>query len=288
VFRDQRALNPNRQKQTTPARRIKITGVGLHSGKPSEVFICPAEANCGVYFEATDRPGRPRVRARPQAIADTLACTALEENGVRVYTVEHLLAALYGLGVDNARIEIHGEEVPALDGSALGFARAIMQAGIKTLPCPRRILAAEKTIIVKSEKSLVRISPAPRLVIDCLIDYPHPLVGRQRRVFNYRRDWFVRQIAPARTFGRVEDLDKLQRMGRARGASLENTLALGEKELLNPQWLRFPDEFVRHKILDIMGDFSLLGARLRARITAVASSHRLHAECLRKMLSCFG
>jgi UDP-3-O-[3-hydroxymyristoyl] N-acetylglucosamine deacetylase len=280
----ERTLALKSAKETTLARRVEIAGAGLHTAKAVEIAICPAEAGAGVYFEIMDRPGRPRVRARPEAVADTLACTALEENGVRVYTVEHLLAALYGLGVDNARIEIHGEEVPALDGSARGFARAIMRAGIKTLASPRRVLAPKRTLLVKSAKSLVRVSPAPRLIIDCAIDYPHPLVGRQRLVFHCRRDWFLRQIAPARTFGRVEDLDRLQRMGRARGASLENTLALGEKELLNPEGLRFHDEFVRHKILDILGDFSLLGARLRARITALASNHRLHAECLRKML----
>lgn len=269
--------------QHTLARWVTVTGNGLHSGRRVELSIGPAQADTGIVFERRDLPGRPSVEALPENIVDSVSCTALEKSGARVSTVEHLLAAFRGLGVDNAHVILDGEEVPILDGSASPFVRLLKEAGLRPLDAYRSFWRVRRPVVVQEGDRSIRVLPARRFSIDCTLDFDHPLVSDQRFRFSDSREAFEREIAPARTFGFLKDVKALRQSGLALGGSLSNSVVVASFSILNREGLRFPDEFARHKVLDILGDLALLGSALAARVVAVKSGHRLHCSLIRRL-----
>lgn len=272
-----------KSRQTTLAGKISARGVGLHSGKAAAIILAPAPAGSGIVFERIDLAGRPRLEASWRRVVDTERRIVLARGEVRVSTVEHLLAALYGLGVDNALVRIAGEEVPAFDGSALPFVRLIRRAGVRRLGAVRRRRRSAKRMLVREGGRWLSCSPARGLVFDCQLDFAGARPGRQRLRYVWRPETFAREIAPARTFGFLEELAGLRDRGLARGGTLRNALVISGGRVLNPGGLRFPDEPVRHKILDLIGDLALLGARLQGSIRAVRPGHSLHLRLLRRL-----
>ncbi len=270
--------------QKTLAQPLSFSGIGLHSGRRVEATIYPASANQGVSFVRTDLPGRPQIRAHYSLVVDTTRATSLGENGATLATVEHLLAALGGLGVDNARIEVHGPEVPIMDGSAAPFSRLISEAGLRSLAWPRSYLMVRETVELRQGEQWIRVRPGvPRITYT--IDFEHPLIRRQRYTVPLRSESFMNEIAPARTFGFLKEVQFLQNRGLARGGSLDNAVVLDEGGVMNPGGLRFPEECVRHKILDAMGDLSLLGLPLLGHLEVGKGSHELHLSFLQLLMS---
>lgn len=269
--------------QKTIARPVEVQGIGLHSGQPVKLTILPAAANQGVRFRRADLPGRPILRAHFSRVADTTRATTLKEGGATLSTVEHLLAALYGLGIDNALIEVHGAEIPILDGSARPFVEALLQAGALPLPWPRTYLVLRRTVEVKNGHGWMRAMPGqPR--ISYRIEFPHPLLSRQRFGIPLDAEHFRREIAPARTFGFLREVTFLQSRGLALGGSLDNAVILDEVGVLNPEGLRFPNECVRHKILDALGDLALLGFPLLGVVMVNRGGHELHHQFLTELM----
>ncbi len=272
-------------RQTTLASWVRVRGVGLHTGQAVEVALGPACAGEGVVFERSDLPGRPRIPACCDTIAESPRSTSLARDGVRIGTVEHLLAAIRGLSLDNVRVVLDGPEVPILDGSAEPFVMLLVQAGLRRLPVGRRLLRLTRSIEVREGDRFVRLLPARQPEVECVLDFDHPLIGVERHRHRIEPAWFATEIAPARTFGFLRELPAIRQAGLARGGSLENALILDAFSVLNPEGLRYPDEFVRHKVLDLLGDLALLGAPLVARVQAFKSGHTLHRAAVRRLMT---
>jgi UDP-3-O-[3-hydroxymyristoyl] N-acetylglucosamine deacetylase len=272
------------QFQQTIKRSVACHGIGIHSGRPAHLVIHPASANSGVNFIRTDLPGAPVIPARSSRVVDSSLATTLGSEKAYVSTVEHLLAALAGLKVDNARIELSGPELPILDGSAAPFTVLLQKAGIKALRWPRAFFQMQKPLEISEGDKYIGIEPATESKLTYTIDFPHPAIGRQQFSFHLGAKAFCREIAPARTFGFLEDVQKLQANGQALGGSLDNAIVLDHNEVLNPEGLRFPDEFVRHKILDLIGDLALLGWPILGHIRVAKGSHALHQKFMQTLL----
>ncbi len=271
--------------QKTLKQSLTLRGIGLHSGKSVEMTILPALANSGITFERTDLPGRPEISAKTENIFSSRLCTVLRENSVSVRTVEHLLSALYGLGVDNARVQLNSEELPILDGSARPYVLALQEAGLRNLPAGRTFFRVRKSLEVRDGARFIKVKPFNGLRIHCTVDFDHPLVNNQSFQFSFNSAGFAKDIAPARTFGFLKDVKALRKAGMARGGNLENAIVVDRFAILNPGGLRFADEFVRHKILDIYGDLALLGHPLFGEIHAKRSGHELHHRLIEKLIS---
>ena len=269
-------------RQTTLRDRAQLSGVGVHSGAPVSLTIHPAVSDTGIAFLRTAGPGGEReVHATSNAVVSTEFATVLGDAcGPAVATVEHVMAALCGMGVDNALIEIDGPEVPVLDGSAAPFADAIEQAGIVTLPQARRYLRVLKPVGVTSGNSYAELRPYDRFRLEMEIDFDHPTVGRQSLALDINPVTFRRELARARTFGFMRDVHKLWNSGYALGASFANTVVVAEDRVVNPDGLRFPDEFVRHKALDALGDLALAGAPILGAYRSICGGHRLNHAVL--------
>jgi UDP-3-O-[3-hydroxymyristoyl] N-acetylglucosamine deacetylase len=276
-------------RQTTLRDQVSLSGVGVHSGLPVTLTLNPADANSGIRFLRSGlEGGRERtVRAEFRAVTATEFATVLgDASGPLVSTAEHVLAALRGLGVDNALIEVDGPEVPIMDGSAAPFVAAIDQVGIETLDQPRRYIKVLKPVRVAKGASYGELRPYGRgFRVEAEITFDHALVGRQCFALDVRPDTFRREIARARTFGFMSDVAKLWSAGYAIGASLENTLVVAEQRILNPEGTRFPDEFVRHKVLDAIGDLALAGAPIFGAYRSVRGGHKLNAAVLAALLA---
>src|SRR5712691_11244879 len=251
-------------RQTTLCDHTALCGVGVHSGLPVTLTFHPADAGTGLRFIRTHIDGRPdrEIRADICAVTATEFATVLGDAlGPLVSTAEHVLASLRGLGVDNAVVEIDGPEAPIMDGSAAPFVAAIDQVGLAALDAPRRYIRVLKPVRVATGDAYGELRPYPHgFRVDAEIDFDHPLIGRQAFEFDGRPDTFRHEIARARTFGFMRDVATLWSAGYALGASLENTLVVTDNRVLNPEGTRFPDEFVRHKVLDAVGDLALAGA----------------------------
>jgi UDP-3-O-[3-hydroxymyristoyl] N-acetylglucosamine deacetylase len=269
--------------QKTIARPLSVTGIGLHGGQPVNLTLYPASANQGLKFIRTDLPGRPQVRAHYSRVVDTTRATTLGEGRATLATVEHLLAAFWGLGIDNAVIEADGPEIPIMDGSARPFTDVLQRAGISSLPWPRSYLLIHRPVELYNGDGWIRVLPGQSR-ITYSIDFPHPLIRRQRFSVPLDAESFRREIAPARTFGFLKEVQYLQSRGLARGGSLENALVLNDHDVLNPDGLRFPEEFVRHKILDAVGDLALLGLPLVGRLEVSRGSHDLHQKFVQHLI----
>lgn len=269
--------------QKTLAQPLRFSGIGLHSGRPVNVTIAPAGANHGLRFVRADLPGKPEILAHYSRVVDTTRATTLGEGGFTLSTVEHLLAALRGLGVDNARIKVEGPELPIMDGSAAPFSGLLTAAGLRQLPWPRAYILIRKPVELKQGDQWMRVSPGEPS-ITYTIDFNHPLIRRQRYSVSLGTESFCSEIAPARTFGFLKEVQHLQNQGLALGGSLDNAVVLDDNGVLNPGGLRFPEECVRHKILDAVGDLALLGLPLLGRLEVGRGSHELHCTFLQLLM----
>ncbi len=273
-------------RQHTLCDSVHLEGVGVHTGLPIGMTLLPASDNTGIVFHRTDVDA-PAVAATAAAVTNSDLSTVIgnpESDGVA--TIEHLMATLMGLGVDNCIVEIDGPEVPVMDGSAAAFVAAIDQVGLQAQKASRRHIRILKPVSVESGLARVELLPAVRgYRIESEIEFTHPLVGRQTLSFDLDPASFRREVARARTFGFLSDVERLTAMGRARGASLENTIVVAEDRILNPEGLRFGDEFVRHKALDSIGDLALLGAPVIGVLRSRRGGHRLNVALARAVLA---
>ncbi|BDG08409.1 UDP-3-O-acyl-N-acetylglucosamine deacetylase [Anaeromyxobacter paludicola] len=269
-------------KQRTISRRVSCTGVGLHSGAPARLVLAPAPPDTGIRFVRADLG--VEIPARADAVVDTTLSTTLGAGDARVATVEHVLAALTGLGVDNCRVEVDGPEVPILDGSAAPFVYLVQEAGIALQPVGKRFLVVSQAVEVKDGDRSVRLEPARELSLRFVADFSHPLITEQVFGFTFSDRSFAREVAPARTFCLLKDVEAMRARGLARGGSLENAIVVDEFSILNPGGLRFPDEFARHKVLDALGDLTLAGMPLIGALSARKSGHAMNQALVRKLL----
>ena len=270
-------------KQITLAGPVEVKGIGLHTAVPVQVQLTPTPPDTGYVFLRTDLGGF-EIPANVESVSHCTYATTLMRTGVMLSTVEHLLSALRGCGVDNAYIEVDNLEIPIMDGSAEAFAEMIENAGLVEQDAARRALLVREEVGVSSGDRTISIEPASAFEIDCMIDFAHPLIGIQQRSIVIDNGSFARDIASARTFGFVEDVEALRRANLIRGGSLDNAIVLTKHGMLNESGLRFPDEFVRHKILDIVGDLALLGMTILGRVKAKRSGHLLHASLMSSLL----
>lgn len=262
---------------------IEFSGVGLHTGQPASMRILPAPAGKGIVFRRLDLDNF-ELKADVGSVERVAYATTLMSRGVWISTVEHLLSALYALGVDNAVIELDNFEVPILDGSALPYADAIQQTGMVQLQTPRSYIRIEKPFVLKDNNKSIAIYPSDSLSLEYEIGFPHPLIGHQKLEVRINAENYRTLIAPARTFGFYHEVEALQAAGLVRGGSLENAIVLTETGMLNETSLRYPDEFVRHKILDLLGDFALMGQQVLGRLTANRAGHALHTRFVAALL----
>lgn len=275
------------ERQQTLSGPVSRSGVGLHTGVDVNLRLVPAPVNTGYVFIRTDLDNF-EIPASAEYISHCSYATTLLKNGVMLSTCEHLLSALRGAGVDNCYIELDNIEVPILDGSSEDFIGLIEAAGLKEQDVPRRYFAIQKRVDFEQGERRMSVEPSDRYEIDCLIDFPHPFINTQTYHFVFENGSFSREIASARTFGFTEEIEMLRKANLARGGSLDNAIVLTPEGMLNDQPLRFKDEFVRHKILDIIGDFALLGMPLKGKITAERSGHSIHSGLMSKLLKTEG
>lgn len=274
--------------QKTIAVPVTCSGTGVHSGKQVNLTIRPADANHGIKFVRTDLPNRPCVPARFNKVVDTSHATVIGADGFIISTPEHLMAALSGLGIDNALVEVDAYELPIMDGSAGPYVEAINAVGTVVQDSPRCFFRVTTPIELAEGDKFVGIYPAPHFRISCTIEYDHPLIGMQAISIIVTPGSFAAEIAGARTFGFLHEYEYMQKYDLAKGTSLDNTVVVGPDGVLNPDGLRFPDEFVRHKMLDCIGDFSLLGLPLLGHVISRKSGHNFNHAFLQKFFGCKG
>ncbi len=263
-------------RQKTIRNDFYIEGVGLHSGKEVRIHFVPRGNNEGIIFQRVDKQALP-ILTSIHAISNANFATIIGTNGTSISTTEHLLAALVGLGIDNLLIEVDGPEIPIMDGSAQVFVDALLKTGkIETLSAEKSYVEVSEPVSVKEGDRWIALYPYNGLKVTFTIDYPHPLIGKQRLGLEINPKTFTEEIAFARTFGFKRDLANFYAMGLAQGGTLDNAVVLDDAGVINPEGLRAPDEFVRHKILDLLGDIALLGFPLRGHVVAHKSGHALH------------
>ena len=271
--------------QKTLRDEIRCAGIGLHLGQKVNLKIRPAPADTGIIFKRVDLSGRPEVKALRNNVVDNRLATTIGENGVTVSTVEHLLATFLCMGVDNAIVEVDAPEVPIMDGSAAPFVYLIKSVGLKAQSTPKKILMLKKPLRVKNGNSWIRMKPFPEggLRIHFVIDFDHPLLKKQMYTFNFSANQFEKEISRARTFGFLKDVEYLRSQGLALGGSLDNAIVIDKFRVINKEGLRYQNEFVRHKILDLLGDLALLGHPLIAKIDAYKAGHALNHQITQKL-----
>ena len=272
------------ERQRTIKCDIEFTGVALHSGRNVTVKLLPASPNTGIIFKRIDLPGNPEIPAHIDYVVDTVMCTELGIGKVRIKTVEHFLSALFGLGIDNLIVKIDGCELPAMDGSSYPFIKLLLKAGIKEFDEPKKIIKITKKIEIKKKDKTVIIEPSENLTFSFFIDYNHPLIGSQMFSFDFSTENYISEISKARTFGFLKEVELLRKNNLGLGGSLENAIVLTEDGILNPEGLRYEDEFVRHKILDAIGDLSLIGLKFIGHFIGIKSGHELNYQLAKTLL----
>lgn len=272
-------------RQRTLRKEVGCAGIGLHSGCKVGLTLRPAPPDTGIRFVRKDLPGSPEIQAINENVVDTQMSTSLGKNGCGVSTVEHLMAALFGLGIDNVRVEVDGPELPIMDGSSAPFVFLIKSAGIYEEKEPKRFLLVRKKLCVQDGGRSITIHPARELQVNYAIEFNHPLVKNQKYLLRFSGGEFVKEISRARTFGFLRDIQLLRDNGLAMGGSLDNAIVLDEFRILNEDGLRYKDEFVRHKILDFLGDLALLGSPVIGHFEVVKSGHFLNQVMLREFLA---
>ncbi len=271
--------------QRTLSADVCLSGIGVHSGKTTHLTIKPAQENHGIKFRRVDQPGTQDIPALFKLVVDTSLATVLGTNdGTIVSTIEHLMACFAGLGIDNALVEMDEYEMPIMDGSAREFTRAIKTVGIKEQSSPKHAIIMKTPLEVTQGDKFVRILPEPCFKISCTIDFDHPLIGCQALEFDQEKNDFEAEISGARTFGFIKDIEMLKRFSLGKGGSLDNAIIIDNDKILNAGGLRWPNEFVRHKILDSLGDFSLLGMPIQGHIITHKSGHTLNHLFIKKFL----
>ncbi len=276
-------IMPEKIKQKTIAKVVECSGIGIHSGKNVYMKIKPAPVNHGIKFVRKDILDKPKIPAHFNMIVDTNLATVLGSNGVIISTIEHLMASFLGMGIDNVLVELDTYEIPIMDGSAAPFTKLIRSAGIYEQKSPRFFFVVRKPIELKKDEKSVGIYPSSSFKITYMLDYNHPLLKEQSYSIEVTDKTFEEEISKARTFGFLHEIKYLERYGFAKGGSLDNAIIVDEKNVVNKDGLRFKDEFVRHKILDCIGDFSLIGMPIIGHIKAYKSGHAFNHALLNKI-----
>ena len=261
-------------KQTTIAKPVDLVGIGLHKGVPVRLKLEPLEAGRGIEFYRSDV--NVAIPLKPENVVDTQMATVIGKDGYNISTIEHMLSAVYAYGIDNLRVIVDADEIPVMDGSSASFCMLLDEAGLVELDAPKKILRIKKEVIVQEGDKYVKLSPSNDLNYDFTIKFNHPVIDKQSFTLNFTKEEYKSKISKARTFGFLHEVQYLRSKGLALGGSLENAVVLADKKVLNTEGLRFPDEFVRHKILDAIGDMSLLGLNFIGNYEAFAGSHDLN------------
>ena len=271
--------------QKTLKRKINFSGVGVHSGRAVSMSIEPAEADTGIVFERTDLEKNNVIKAVIDNVVDSRLCTKIKNSsGIYVSTIEHLMAALSALGIDNAIVKINTSELPALDGSSNEYVKKIINSGIKTLNKSKKIFKVLKEVKVKSGERFISITPSNKLSINISINYPETIIGHSQYFYTHTQDNFINDLSKARTYTLHEDIEKMRTAGLAIGGNLNNAIVVDKYKILNPEGLRLEKEFVKHKTLDCIGDFYLLGMQLVGNIECFAPGHNLNQQLIREIL----
>lgn len=270
--------------QRTISKTVSVTGIGIHSGRKVTLTLHPAPADHGIQFKRVDLPDSPVLKASVETVGATENNTTIGSGNSAIHTVEHLLAVFYGLGINNVLCEIDGPEVPIMDGSGASFIFLLKETGISTLNKSKKFIVILEPVRVDVGDKWAEISPASKLQISSTIVFAHPLIKTQAMHFDFSCENFIHEIGRARTFGLLRDVDYLKRKGLIKGGSLDNAIVLDEFKVMNPDGLRFQDEFIRHKILDTLGDIALLGMEIAGKITTYKSGHNLHNLLCKKLL----
>ncbi len=273
------------KKEVTIKNRVSCSGIGLHTGCRSRIIFHPAPGGTGIVFLKKSSKKIRYIKASVYYVVSTELATTVGSNGDFIGTVEHLLAAVRGLNIDNLFIEVQGDEIPILDGSSKVFVELIESSGFCYCDTPKKKFMLKKKIVWGDIKRWIKAYPATGFKVDYIIDFAHPMIGQQRYSYNHSRYEFKQQIAPARTFGFLKDVCRLKEMGLALGGSLDNAVVFDENKILNPEGLRFVDEPVRHKILDFMGDLSLIGGCLEGYFQVYCSGHAFNASFVKYLLN---
>ena len=268
--------------QTTIKKAVELVGIGLHKGTPVRLRLEPLESNSGIVFYRSDVD--VAIALTPENVVDTKMATVIGKDGYVISTIEHMLSAVYAYGLDNLKVIVDADEIPVMDGSSASFCMLLDEAGIQELDIPKRVMRIKKEIIVQEGEKYVKLSPSPDLKYDFTIKFPHPVINKQEYVLEFTKESYKNEIARARTFGFLHEVQYLRSKGLALGGTLENAIVLDDKKILNPEGLRFPDEFVRHKILDAIGDMSLIGMNFIGNYEAMAGSHDLNHKLTVELL----
>ena len=274
-------------RQRTLKSLVHATGVGLHTGQKVKITLRPAQPDTGVAFRRLDLPGAPEIPARGELVGETRLCSCLVQGETKIYTIEHLMSALAGLGVDNVHVDLDGPEVPIMDGSAAPFVLLIQQAGIEEQGAPKRFLRVKKRIEAKDGDKWAVLEPYEGYKLSFSIVYDHPVIERSNTslTVDFAITSYLKEVARARTYGFMQDLEDLRESSLALGGGLENAVVLDEHRVLNAEGLRYTDEFIRHKILDAIGDLYLLGRPLLGAFSAHKSGHALNNRLLRALIA---
>ncbi len=268
--------------QTTIKKSVELVGIGLHKGSPVRLKLEPLESNSGIVFYRSDVD--VSIPLIPENVVDTKMATVIGKDNHVISTIEHLLSAVYAYGIDNLRVIVDADEVPVMDGSSAVFCMLLDEAGIQELDIPKKVMMIKKEVEIKEGEKYVKLSPSPDLNYDFTIKFPHPVIQKQAYVLKFTKESYKNEISRARTFGFLHEVQYLRSKGLALGGSLENAVVLDDKKILNPEGLRFSDEFVRHKILDAIGDMSLIGMNFIGNYEALAGSHDLNHKLTLELL----
>lgn len=274
-------------RQRTLKKLVSASGVGLHTGSKARLSLRPAQPDTGIVFRRIDLPTPVDVPARADLVGDTRLASCLMRGAAKIHTVEHLMSALGGLGIDNVYVDLDADEVPIMDGSASPFVLLIQQAGITEQPAPKRFLRVKRTVEVRDGDKWARLDPYEGYKLSFSIEFKHPVIERSTQAVevDFAQTSYLKEIARARTFGFMHEVETLRESGLALGGGLDNAVVLDEYRVLNAEGLRFADEFIRHKLLDAIGDLYLLGKPLLAAFSAHKSGHALNNRLLRQLLA---
>lgn len=268
--------------QTTIIKPVELVGIGLHKGSPVTLRLEPLDSNSGIVFYRSDVD--VAIPLIPDNVVDTKMATVIGKDGHVISTIEHMLSAVYAYGIDNLKVIVNADEVPVMDGSSASFCMLLDEAGIKQLDIPKKVMRIKKEIEIREGDKYVKLSPSKNLKYDFTIKFPHPVINKQEFVLEFTKESYKKEISRARTFGFLHEVQYLRSKGLALGGSLENAVVLDDKKILNPEGLRFSDEFVRHKILDAIGDMSLIGMNFIGNYEAMAGSHDLNHKLTLELL----
>jgi len=269
--------------QRTISQPVEVVGIGLHKGEPIKLRLEPLAPNAGIVFYREDLA--LTIPLSPSSVIDTQMATVIGSDKGYISTIEHFLSALYAYGIDNMRVVVNGNEMPIMDGSAASFCLLLDEAGIREQDALKQVIRVKKTVEVRDGDKFVRLEPSDEVSFDFEIDFEHPVIGRQSQSYSFGTKPFIEEIARARTFGFARDIQYLQSINLALGASLNNAIGLDDEKVLNPEGLRFENEFARHKVLDAMGDMMVTGHNILGAYSSFAGSHKLNHQLTLALLS---